>query len=48
MSVRESIDPTSSLWAWLAFDLWFYRTQRGRSLAQTGMIVHVTRATVSN
>jgi hypothetical protein len=48
MSVRESIDPTSSLWAWLAFDLWFYRTQRGLSLAQAGMIVHVTRATVSN
>ncbi|GAA2253282.1 helix-turn-helix transcriptional regulator [Actinomadura luteofluorescens] len=48
MSVRESIDPASSLWAWLAFDLWFHRTQRGLSLAQTGMIVHVTRATVSN
>ncbi|QKW38449.1 helix-turn-helix transcriptional regulator [Actinomadura sp. NAK00032] len=48
MSVRESIDPASSLWAWLAFDLWFHRTQRGLSLAQTAMIVHVTRATVSN
>ncbi len=48
MSVRESIDPASSLWAWLAFDLWFQRTQRGLSLAQTAMIVHVTRATVSN
>lgn len=33
MTVRESIDPNSSLWAWLAFDLWFYRTQRGLSLA---------------
>lgn len=48
MSVRESIDPQSSLWAWLAFDLWFYRTQRGLSLAQTAMIVRVTRGTVSN
>jgi hypothetical protein len=48
MSVRESIDPKSSLWAWLAFDLWFYRTQRGLSLAQTALIVKVTRATVSN
>ncbi|MFI0353499.1 helix-turn-helix domain-containing protein [Actinomadura sp. 9N407] len=48
MSVRESIDPNSSLWAWLAFDLWLYRTQRGLSLAQVGKIVHVTRATVSN
>jgi hypothetical protein len=48
MSVRETIDPNSSLWSWLAFDLWFYRTQRGLSLAQTAKIVHVTRATVSN
>lgn len=48
MSVRETIDPNSSLWAWLAFDLWFYRTQRGLSLAQTALIVKVTRGTVSN
>ncbi|GAA4316499.1 Scr1 family TA system antitoxin-like transcriptional regulator [Actinomadura luteofluorescens] len=48
MSVRESIDPKSSLWAWLAFDLWFYRTQRGLSLAQTALVVKVTRGTVSN
>lgn len=48
MSVRETIDPDSSLWAWLAFDLWFYRTQRGLSLAQTAQIVHVARGTVSN
>ncbi|WUI02153.1 helix-turn-helix transcriptional regulator [Spirillospora sp. NBC_00431] len=48
MSVRETIDPNSSLWAWLAFDLWFYRTQRGLSLAQTALIVNVARGTVSN
>src|SRR4051794_39000616 len=48
MSVRESIDPKSSLWAWLAFDLWFYRTQRDLSLAQTALIVKVTRGAVSN
>lgn len=48
MSVRETIDPKSSLGAWLAFDLWFYRTQRGLSPAQTAMIVNVTRGTVSN
>ncbi|MFF5263132.1 helix-turn-helix domain-containing protein [Actinomadura viridis] len=48
MSVRESIDPKSSLWAWLAFDLWFYRTQRGLSLAQVALIVKTTRGTVSN
>ncbi|WP_075901591.1 helix-turn-helix domain-containing protein [Actinomadura sp. CNU-125] len=48
MSVRETIDPNSSLWAWLAFDLWFYRTRRGLSLAQTAQIVHVARGTVSN
>lgn len=48
MSVRESIDPMSSMWAWLAFDLWFYRTQRELSLAQTALLLHVTRGTVSN
>ncbi|ROO88929.1 hypothetical protein EDD29_6614 [Actinocorallia herbida] len=48
MSVRESIDPNSSLWSWLAFDLWFYRDRRGLSLAQTALPLHVTRATVSN
>lgn len=48
MSVRETIDPNSSLWAWLAFDLWFYRTQRGLSLAQVGLIAKAARGTVSN
>lgn len=48
MSVRENIDPDSSLWAWLAFDLWFYRTQRGLSLAQAAQIVRLARGTVSN
>lgn len=48
MSVRESIDPMSSMWAWLAYDLWFHRTRRGLSLAQTAMVVKVTRGTVSN
>lgn len=48
MTVRETIDPNSSLWAWLAFDLWFYRTRRGLSLAQTAKIVRVARGTVSN
>lgn len=36
------------MWAWLAFDLWFQRTQRGLSLAQMGMIVNAARGTVSN
>ncbi|GLZ12525.1 transcriptional regulator [Actinomadura sp. NBRC 104425] len=48
MSLRESIDPKSSLWAWLAFDLWLYRTKRGLSLAQVGQIAKVARGTVSN
>jgi transcriptional regulator with XRE-family HTH domain len=48
VSVRETIDPDSSLWAWLAFDLWFHRTRRGLSLAQTAQIVRVARGTVSN
>jgi transcriptional regulator with XRE-family HTH domain len=48
MSARESIDPKASLWSWLAFDLWFYRSQRGLSLAQVGLIAKVARGTVSN
>jgi len=48
MSVRETIDPDSSLWAWLAFDLWLHRTRRGLSLAQTARVMYVTRGTVSN
>jgi transcriptional regulator with XRE-family HTH domain len=48
MSVRESIDPKASLWDWLAYDLWFYRTKRGLSLAQVAVIMEVTRGTVSN
>jgi transcriptional regulator with XRE-family HTH domain len=48
MSVRETIDPKSSHWAWLAFDLWFHRTRRDLSLAQMGLIVKVSRGTVSN
>ncbi|MFC4911939.1 helix-turn-helix domain-containing protein [Actinomadura gamaensis] len=48
MSVRESIDPKSSIWGWLAFDLWFWRTQRGLSLAQVGLIAKVTRGSVCN
>ncbi|MCP2335968.1 Scr1 family TA system antitoxin-like transcriptional regulator [Actinomadura rupiterrae] len=48
MSVRESIDPKSSMWGWLAFDLWFWRTQRELSLAQVGLIAKVTRGSVCN
>ncbi|GAA4240746.1 helix-turn-helix transcriptional regulator [Actinomadura meridiana] len=48
MSARELINPKSSLWAWMAFDLWFYRTRRNLSLAQTALIASVTRGTVSN
>ncbi|MBW8481400.1 helix-turn-helix domain-containing protein [Actinomadura parmotrematis] len=48
MSAREMIDPKASMWSWMAFDLWFYRTQRGLSLAQVGLIVKATRGTVSN
>ncbi|MER6815700.1 helix-turn-helix transcriptional regulator [Spirillospora sp. NPDC000708] len=48
MRVRETIDPKASMWAWLAFDLWFQRTKRGLSLAQVGLIVNAARGTVSN
>ncbi|MFC9973141.1 Scr1 family TA system antitoxin-like transcriptional regulator [Spirillospora sp. NPDC127200] len=48
MSVRESIDPNASLWHWLAFDLWFHRTQRSLSLAQVALIAKVSRGSVCN
>jgi transcriptional regulator with XRE-family HTH domain len=48
MSVRESIDPKASLWDWLAYDLWFYRTKRGLSLARVAVVMDCTRGTVSN
>lgn len=48
VSVRESIDPKSSLWGWLAFDLWFHRDRRGLSLAQVARVVRVSRGTVCN
>src|SRR3954447_20181173 len=40
-------DPNSSLWAWLAHDLRFYRTKHGLSLAQLGKIIGRTRGSVS-
>lgn len=48
MSARESIDPKASLWDWLAYDLWFYRTKRNLTLAQVAGIMGCTRGTVSN
>jgi transcriptional regulator with XRE-family HTH domain len=48
MSVAESIDPNSSLWSWLAYDLRFYREKHGLSLAQLGRIMGRSRGSVSN
>ena len=48
MSAAELIDPDSSLWAWLAHDLRFYREKHGLSLAQLGNIMGRTRGSVSN
>jgi transcriptional regulator with XRE-family HTH domain len=48
MSAADSIDPNSSLWAWLAHDLRFYREKHGLSLAQLGRIMGRTRGSVSN
>jgi uncharacterized protein DUF5753 len=48
MVLRESLDPDSSLWDWMAVDLYFYRTMRGLSCAQLGRHLKVNRQAVSN
>lgn len=48
MVLRESLDPDSSLWDWIAVDLHFYRTKHGLSCAQLGMHLRVNRQGVSN
>ncbi|MCW2941096.1 MAG: transcriptional regulator, family [Actinomycetia bacterium] len=48
MSASGEIDPKSSLWAWLARDLRFYREKHGLSGTQLGKIIGCVRSTVSN
>ncbi|SFN97522.1 hypothetical protein SAMN04489713_103592 [Actinomadura madurae] len=44
---RESPDPMESMWAWLAYDLRFYRLKHGLSGDRFGRIIGVVRSTVS-
>ncbi|MCQ0015609.1 helix-turn-helix transcriptional regulator [Actinomadura madurae] len=44
---RESPDPMESMWAWLAYDLRFYRLKHGLSGERFGRIIGVVRSTVS-
>ncbi|GAA2629990.1 hypothetical protein GCM10010411_79670 [Actinomadura fulvescens] len=47
MSAKPSPDPMSSMWAWLAYDLRFYRTRARMSGETFGRIIGVVRSTVS-
>lgn len=47
MYARPSPDPRSSMWAWIAWDLRFYRTRAGMSGERFGKVINVVRATVS-
>jgi transcriptional regulator with XRE-family HTH domain len=44
---KPSPDPKSSMWAWLAHDLRFYRTQRGLSGEAVGKLINCGRSSVS-
>ncbi|GAA4241791.1 helix-turn-helix transcriptional regulator [Actinomadura meridiana] len=48
MSAADEIDPASSLHAWLAYDLRFYRQKRGLTGTQVGKIIHCVRSHVAN
>jgi DNA-binding XRE family transcriptional regulator len=48
MAQHPAIDPESSLWAWLAYDLRFYREKYGMSQAAMGEIIRRSPANLSN
>ncbi|MFI0407417.1 helix-turn-helix domain-containing protein [Actinomadura sp. 3N508] len=48
MSAADEIDPGSSLYAWLAYDLRFYRQKRGLTGTEVGRIINCVRSHVSN
>lgn len=48
MAPHPEIDPDSSLWAWLAYDLRFYREKSGLSQAAMGRIIHRSGASLAN
>jgi transcriptional regulator with XRE-family HTH domain len=47
MRSKPSPDPLSSMWAWIAHDLRFYRTKQGMTGDEFGKIMGVVRSTVS-
>ncbi|GAA4231690.1 helix-turn-helix transcriptional regulator [Actinomadura meridiana] len=48
MAPLPGLDPNTSLWAWLAYDLRFYREARGLTQTEVGKIVGVTKQQVHN
>jgi transcriptional regulator with XRE-family HTH domain len=48
MAAADEIDPTASLYAWLAYDLRFYRQKRGLTGTQVGKIIGCVRSHVAN
>ncbi|MES9539961.1 Scr1 family TA system antitoxin-like transcriptional regulator [Actinomadura sp. NPDC000600] len=48
MSAADEIDPTSSLYAWLAYDLRFHRQKHGLTGTQVGKIISCVRSHVAN
>ncbi|MGI5208696.1 helix-turn-helix domain-containing protein [Spirillospora sp. CA-108201] len=48
MSAADEIDPASSLYAWLAYDLRFYRQKHGLTGTQVGKIISCVRSHVAN
>ena len=47
MSSRPPLDPMTSMWHWLAYDLRFYRERAGLTGTELGKIIGVVRSTVS-
>jgi transcriptional regulator with XRE-family HTH domain len=47
MGTNPSPDPKSSMWAWIAYNLRVFRTQRGQSGDAIGKILNCSKATVS-
>jgi hypothetical protein len=48
MAPHPDIDPDSSLWSWLAYDLRFYREKHGLSQTAMGRIIRRSPANLSN
>lgn len=48
MTAADEIDPTSSLYAWIAYDLRIYRKRHGMTGTQVGKIIGYVRSHVSN